>query len=111
MLDRTKELLSQLDPADPRVLLVNVLRSAVELLSLPGNDFTFSWWPDRAAAVGEVEALLAVMEAGELPDRTDVSVLFAPTGPLQEVSLRSGWADTFLKVAECYDRAERRLWQ
>ena len=110
MLDRTKQLFSQPDPADPRVALANVLRSAAELLSLPDNDFAWSSWANQAAAAAEIEALLAVVESGELPDRTSVSVLFAPTGPIQEVSLNSGWADAFLKLAERYDRAERLLW-
>ena len=110
MLDRTKQLLSEPDAADARVLLAHVLLSAVELLSLPDNDFAWSGWADRPAAVGEVQALLAVVEAGGLPERTSISVLFAPTGPIQEVSVSSGWGDTFLRVAECYDRAERRLW-
>jgi hypothetical protein len=110
MLDRTKQLLSQPDATDPRVSLANVLRSAVELLSLPDNNFAWSSWADQAAAVAEVEAVLARVDAGDLPDRTSVSVLFAPTGPIQEVSLNSGWADTFLRLAERYDRAERLLW-
>jgi hypothetical protein len=110
MLDRTKQLLSQPDANDPRVSLANVLRSAAELLALPENDFAWSSWANQAAAVAEVEAMLVRVEAGELPDRTSLSVLFAPTGPIQEVSLSSGWADTFLKLAERYDRAERLLW-
>ena len=110
MLDRTKQLLSQPDASDPRVLLADVLRAAVELLSLPDNDFAWSSWADQSAAVAEVEALLELLEVGGLPERTAVSVLFAPTGPMQEVSLSSGWADAFLKVAERYDRAEQRLW-
>jgi hypothetical protein len=111
MLDRTKQLLSQPDATDPRVSLANVLRSAAELLSLPDNDFAWSSWANQAAAVAEVEAMLAIVEAGELPDRTSLSVLFGPTGPIQEVSLSSGWADAFLKLAERYDRAERLLWR
>lgn len=111
MLDRTKQLLSQPDGPDPRVALAHVLRSAAELLSLPDNDFAWSSWANQAAAVAEIEAMLALVEAGELPDRTSVSVLFAPTGPIQEVSLNSGWGDAFLKLAERYDRAERLLWQ
>jgi hypothetical protein len=110
MLDRTKQLLSQPDPTDPRESLAKVLRSAAELLSLPDNDFAWSSWADQAAAVAEVEAMLAVVEAGDLPDRTSLSVLFAPTGPIQEVSVNSGWADTFLKLAERYDRAALLLW-
>ena len=111
MLDRTQQLLGNPDASDPRVLLADVLRSALELLSLPDNDFAWSSWRDQTAATTEVKSLLSLVEAGGLPDRHSVSVLFAPTGPIQEVSLSSGWADTFLKVAECYGRAERLLWQ
>ena len=111
MLDRTKQLLSHPDAEDPHVLLADVLHSAAELLSLPDNDFAWSSWENMNAAVVEIEALLALVESGQLPERLSVSVLFAPTGPIQEVSLSSGWAEAFLKVSERYDRAERRLWK
>jgi hypothetical protein len=111
MLERTKQLLSQPDAEDPRVLLADVLRCAIELLSLPDNDFAWSSWEDRDAAVAEIEGLLARIEAGETPERLSVAVLFAPTGPIQEVSVSSGWGEAFLKVAERYDRAEQRVWK
>lgn len=110
MLDRTRQLLSKPDTADPRALLVDVLRVTLELLALPDNDFAWSSWEDRDTALAEVQALLSVVEDGGLPDRLSVSVLFAPTGPIQEVSLSSGWAATFLKVAERYDQAQQLLW-
>jgi hypothetical protein len=34
-----------------------------------------------------------------------LDVLFLPTGPIQEVSLSSGWGDEFLQLAERYDAA------
>jgi hypothetical protein len=111
MLERTKQLLSQPDAEEERVLLADVLRSAVELLSLQDNNFAWSSWKDKSTAVAEIEGILALVEAGELPERSSVSVLFAPTGPIQEVSVSSGWGDAFLKVAERYDRAEQRLWK
>jgi hypothetical protein len=52
MLNRTKQLLSQPDAEDPRVLLAEVLRSAVELLSLPDNDFAWSSWKKNYASGG-----------------------------------------------------------
>ena len=110
MLDRTKKLLAAPKISNPQELLLDVLRSSVELLSLPDNDFSWSSWPDRDAAVDEVESIISLVESGELPDRVSVSVLFTVTGPLQEVSLSSGWADTFLRIAELYDRAEEKLW-
>lgn len=110
MLERTKQLLSNPDASDPRALLADVLRSAVELLSLPDNDFSWSSWESREAAVAEVQSMLGILERGALPNRLSLSVLFTVTGPIQEVSLSSGWAETFLKVAERFDRAEQQLW-
>jgi hypothetical protein len=111
MLVHTKQLLSNPDAADPRVLLTDVLRSAIELLSLPDNDFSWSSWENRDAAVSELQSMLELLERGALPDRVAASVLFAVTGPIQEVSLSSGWSETFLKVAERFDRAEQQLWR
>ena len=110
MLDCTNQLLGNPDARDPRVLLTDVLRSALELLSLPDNDFVPSG-SERQDLLGTIEAILALLENGDLPGRSTVSLLFAPTGPIQEVSLSSGWADVFLKVSERFDRAEGRLWR
>jgi hypothetical protein len=110
-LTRTKRLLTnKLDNLDARGLLVEVLYASIELLSIEDNDFTWSSWKSQAAAIAEVRSILSVINAGGQPERVDVSVLFAPTGPIQEVSLCSGWAETFLKVAELYDNAEKLIW-
>lgn len=90
--------------------LVVVLREAWALLSMPGNDFAWSSWADAGAALREVDGLIAALEAGRLPLRLDVSVLFAPTSPLQEVSLSSGWAEEFLALATHFDRAEEQAY-
>lgn len=110
-LEDTKRLLSRdLESSDATELLVNVLQAAIELLSIEDNDFAWSSWRDADEAVAEVKAILAIVESGELPERIGVSVIFAPTGPMQEVSLSSGWSDAFLKVAERFDYAEKQLW-
>ncbi|MEZ5562724.1 MAG: hypothetical protein R3F27_07215 [Gammaproteobacteria bacterium] len=110
-LDDTKRLLDRnLEESDPMDLLVNVLEAAVELISIEGNDFIWSSWSNADEALAEVRSLLARVQSGVLPERADVAILFAPTGPIQEVSLSSGWAEAFLKVAERYDYAEQKLW-
>jgi len=110
-LDHTRRLLTEkLDGLDARALLVEVLHSSIELLSIEDNDFSLSSWENQTAAVAEIRSLLSAVEAGELPERKNIAVLFAPTGPIQEVSLSSGWADPFLKVAEQFDNAEKVLW-
>ncbi|MCQ4330979.1 hypothetical protein [Stutzerimonas stutzeri] len=90
--------------------LIHVLESAIELVSLPDNDFCWSYWESREEAKQEMLSLIASIKTGVLPEKVKISVLFAPTGPLQEVSMSSGWADAYLKVADKYDEIESILW-
>jgi hypothetical protein len=93
-----------------RAELVSVLRAARQLAARPGNDFTWSSWSDADDAVTELDGHIATLEAGGLPPRSDVSVLFAATGPLQEVALSSGWSKQFLALAERFDTALAELY-
>ena len=95
---------------DPRQQLVEVLREAQALLALPGNDFAWSSWEDAPAALAELDRQIAAIEGGRLPPQLDLAVLFAPTGPMQEVSLSSGWAQQFLEVAARFDAAAEWVW-
>jgi hypothetical protein len=85
--------------------LANVLREARSLLALPDNDFSWSSWVDAGAALAEMDGLITTLEAGRLPSRLTLSVLFAPTGPIQEVSISSGWGNEFLALAARCDAA------
>jgi hypothetical protein len=86
------------------VSLEAVLLEARVLLARSDNDFSWSSWRDRAAALAELDHLIAEVRAGRPPAST-LDVLFAPTGPIQEVSLSSGWAQEYLNIAERYDAA------
>lgn len=96
--------------AAAQVELVEVLRAARALLARPGNDFAWSSWEDAGAAQQEVDSLIATVQSGSLPSRLDVAELFAPTGPMQEVSLSSGWAQEFREVAARFDAAAEQTW-
>ncbi|MFF5235251.1 hypothetical protein [Dactylosporangium sp. NPDC000521] len=39
-----------------------------------------------------------------------LSILFAPTGPIQEVAISSGWGDAFLEPADRFDAAVAGEW-
>ena len=86
--------------------LIAVMRDARDLLARPDNDFAWSSWEDREAALAEVDEHIATLERGSVPD---LSVLFLPTGPIQEVSLSSGWGSEFLSLAERFDREIAKL--
>ncbi|MCX5509668.1 MULTISPECIES: hypothetical protein [Pseudomonas] len=87
-----------------------ILEASIELVSIPGNDFCWSYWADESEAIQELQSLLDLVKAGTLPERLKLTVIFAPTGPLQETSMSSGWAETYLKIAERFDQVEALLW-
>jgi len=58
----------------------------------------------------EILGLIGSVKNGVLPEQEKISVLFALTGPLQEVSMSSGWAEVYLKIANKYDEVESILW-
>lgn len=90
--------------------LVEVLREARALLARPGNDFDWSSWRDANHALQEVDGLIRQIASGRLPDRGDLSILFVPTGPMQEAALSSGWGNEFLAVANRCDAAVEKVY-
>lgn len=85
--------------------LIAVMKEARVFLARPENDFAWSSWDDATAALREIDGVIEHLQADNLPPRSDFTVLFLPTGPIQEVSLSSGWGDEFLKLAERFDAA------
>ena len=85
--------------------LISVFEETRELVAAPGNDFSWSSWVGRDDAVEEIDDILSVLRAGAVPKGLSMEVLFAPTGPMQEVSLSSGWGGEFLTLAERFDEA------
>ena len=87
--------------------LLAILREVRYLLARPENDFSWSGWNDETTALGEIDALIGGITRGEIPELTSLKVLFAPTGPIQELSASSGWGNEFLALANRFDGA---LW-
>ena len=85
--------------------LVSVLEEARGLLAAADNDFAWSSWRDRNDALDEIDTILSELRSGILPSLLTMDVLFAPTGPIQEVSLSSGWGDVFIELAKRFDDA------
>jgi hypothetical protein len=83
--------------------LVEVLRETRELVARPANEFVWSRWDDAADALREFDALVARIESGDTSRRSDLELLFAPTGSIQVVSISSGWGEEFLALSERFD--------
>jgi hypothetical protein len=60
----------------------------------------WSSWRDRDHALGELDELSAALETGlPLPEH-QLAVVFAPTGPLHELAVSSGWSREFGELAD-----------
>jgi hypothetical protein len=95
---------------DARRELLHILIDARDLLARSENCFDWSSWEDSDEAFREIDDLMATIEIDLLPSKLALSVLFAPTGPMQEVSISSGWADEFLALASRFDAASARVY-
>jgi len=89
--------------------LVQVLGEARELLTRPDNGFAWSSWEGAADALREIDGLISRIASGDMPRRLALEVLFAPTGPIQEVSVSSGWGEEFLRLADRFDAAMKTV--
>jgi hypothetical protein len=83
--------------------LLSVFLRTREAIARPENDFVWSSWRDAAHALEELDDIIATLRAGQMPDRLQMRVLFAPTGSIQEVSLSSGWGGEFIALANAFD--------
>lgn len=82
--------------------LISIIKEARSLLALESNDFSWSSWIGQTEALSEIDSIIRELENGSIPD---IRGLFAPTGPIQEVSLNSGWEAEFVELAERFDKA------
>lgn len=84
--------------------LIAVFEAARRLAGNPANRFVYSGWNDETEAVNEINGVLARLKSGTSAFSC-LPVFFAPTGPLQELSLDSGWGDEFIALANLFDEA------
>ena len=84
--------------------LLAVMLEARRLIALPENDFTWSSFIDQETALEEIDGFIDALEAGTA-NASWIGMLFLPTGPIQEVSLSSGWGEAFVALADRFDLA------
>lgn len=85
--------------------LLDIFQRARDLVARPDNDFAWSSWRDAEHALEEIDAIISRLRTGEMPDAFAMSILFVPTGPMQELSMSSGWGNRFLQLASEFDEA------
>ncbi len=85
--------------------VVDVLATIVRILKLPGTDVAWSRYQSGEEAVDDINRHIGRLRRGDPSHIDDLTVLFAPTGSLQEIAINSGWGEAFLDLSARFDRA------
>jgi hypothetical protein len=91
-----------MDKWPPKLKLISVLATTNYFLSQSKKE----GWPDEnpEKTAKEIDSMIAHLfepTHHTLPDYW--SILFAPTGAIQEIAIANGWSETYMKLAKEYD--------
>jgi hypothetical protein len=90
----------------PREKLIEILQATRALVARPDNEFMYSGWEDADEALAAIDGHIARVKSGEPFRFGDISILYAPTGALQDLSISSGWSDQYMALASEIDGLE-----
>jgi hypothetical protein len=93
-----------MDAWPDRLKLYAILATTKSLLETVSEQDGFSGECPKSAVrvIDEAIAFFNKPEENKYPE--DLSLQFAPTGPIQEISISNGWDKVFLKLSEQFDK-------
>ncbi len=94
-----------------RIKLFAILSSVKVLLETASPNEGWSCEEPEESLQVINDAIAFFLNPAENKYPADISMYFAPTGPLQEISISNGWSKMFLKLADQYDNYSHILKQ
>ncbi|WP_346866651.1 MULTISPECIES: hypothetical protein [unclassified Clostridium] len=67
-------------------------------------DLSYSTCESEKQLISDLDVYIAKLKSNDLSCKKEISLLFAPTGDLQEIAIDSGWSDEYIKLAQIIDR-------
>jgi hypothetical protein len=95
--------------ASPLCEIIDILNEIIRIVRRSEIDVVWSGYDTTDDVLSDLTGHIARLTNNDLSRRKELKILFAPTGPLQEIALSSGWGDQFLSIAERFDQLEFRL--
>jgi hypothetical protein len=89
--------------------LIELIDETKKFIIEESEDFCLSGWDNSADALEKIDSLLEKSLNGDKKALSSLGTLFAPTGPLQELSMANGWAHIYLEIAEEIDQVLAEL--
>ncbi|MFX1455524.1 MAG: hypothetical protein ACFFDB_09150 [Promethearchaeota archaeon] len=89
----------------PIANLIEILNQIIEIVKYQYTDLTWSRFESIDELINELQDHIKKLEKRDFSKLNELTLLFAPTASLQEISISSGWASKFLKISEKFDLA------
>lgn len=93
----------------PAKEIIGLLQQVIQVLDLPGTDVSWSRYNNVEEVIEDINQHIDRLRRGDLSKMEDLTLLFAPTGSLQDISINNGWGEAFLHLAARFDRATEHL--
>ena len=88
--------------------IIDILDEIIYIIECNDTDVTWSGYDNVDEVIAELNDHKSRLARNDLSGRWRLELIFAPTGPLQEISISSGWDDRFLSLAKRFDDAMRK---
>lgn len=85
------------------VRIINILKEVKTFIEVPNVDTSWSGYDTAQDLIMDLNNYIKRAEELDETVITEINLLFAPTGALQEISINNGWSDGFIKIAERFD--------
>ena len=94
---------SKMDKWPQKLKLLSVLSMTKEFLIRSEND---GWSDERPSEIAkEVDKIISYLLDTDRSGLSDLTkILYAPTGPIQEISISNGWSEAYMLLAAEYDK-------
>ena len=99
LINKLDNIMSKVDKQND---LISILEETKCLVLHPENNFAWSW-PDCNTAINELDRAIEQIRAHDYSCSQNLSLIFAPTGNLQELAISSGWHDIYMELSSRFD--------
>lgn len=84
--------------------VIKVLEKIKEIIENYQIDLSYSTYRSEEELVNELDLYIFKLKANDFSCNKEISLLFAPTGDLQEIAIDSGWSEEYMELAEIIDK-------
>jgi len=83
--------------------IIDLLTEINDFLKIHHIDFNWSGYRNIESLLAEINTYIISLNNLDHSSIKNINVLFAPTGPLQELSISNGWTDYYIDLSNRYD--------